>query len=318
MHVALVIAALACATGDARAQQPSDETKNSARVLAEDGERLYGAGDWAGAADRFARARQLLQIPTLDLWLARSLAKQGKLIEAEERYRDAIRGPVTPDASAAVTKAVDDARSELDALRPKIPSLEVVRPQGVGAVTLDGAAVPDALIGVKRPVNPGVHRIEAVGAAPASVTVREGQAVRVVLERARSASSKPPAPAASASTPPVAETARDGSAQRTAGWIGVALGAVGLGAGAVTGVLATSKAGTLDDACDGAECPASAQPDIDAFDAYSTISTASFIGAGIALAIGVTLVLTSTRSVAPQQARLALRVGGGGLRLGSF
>lgn len=68
-----------------------------------------------------------------------------------------------------------DATRELDALAPRIPTV-TIKVSGVSgvsdvsgvSVTLDGAPVPAAALGAKRPVDPGKHLIRAVAGPLAS------------------------------------------------------------------------------------------------------------------------------------------------------
>src|SRR6201999_2886024 len=107
--------------------------------------------DWAAAADRFTRADALCHAPTVTLGLARAQVGLGKLVNAQEIYSRVVHEPIPANASAAFSRAVDDARRELDALGPRVPSV-LINVKGVDApkVTLDGVDVPNAALGVKR------------------------------------------------------------------------------------------------------------------------------------------------------------------------
>jgi hypothetical protein len=285
MRSALAVLVLFALVASSAAAQTSDEaTKNAARALAEEGERLFDAGDYAGAADRFLRAKRLVPVPTLEVWLARALDKQGKLIEAEERYRAALRAELSPDAPDAFQKAVADAERELEQLKRRIPTLKIERRTGVGRVTLDGKAVPDALLGVERPLNPGTHRIEGEGAVARSISVAEGGRALVVLQ-AVSVPSAPPVGRGQEQKP------REDSSLRTPGWIALGVGATALVVGVVTGIVAKNKASDLDQKCDGVDCPPGSQSEIDSFDTYASVSTGAFIGAGVGFALGTTLLV---------------------------
>ena len=60
------------------AEKPSP---TDARTYYHRGNTLYEKGDYAPALDRLNRAYQVVRAPTLCLWLARALAKNGKLVE---------------------------------------------------------------------------------------------------------------------------------------------------------------------------------------------------------------------------------------------
>jgi Flp pilus assembly protein TadD len=68
-----------------------DRERAAARSLASEGVTAYEEGRNAVALEQFQRAYQLAPIPTIGLWLARALAKDGQLVEANERYLAAIR-----------------------------------------------------------------------------------------------------------------------------------------------------------------------------------------------------------------------------------
>lgn len=174
----------------AGAQPVDDQLRATARALADEGMAFYEKKQYAEALDRFDRAASIIQAPTITLHAARSLDKLGRLIEAAERYRTCANAPLEDKAPDAFRAAQEAARTELDALKPRIPSIEIAV-QGPGAaeatVTLDGKPVPKALIGVKSLVNPGDHKIGAMTETHADlqeISVVEKQAARVVLELA--------------------------------------------------------------------------------------------------------------------------------------
>jgi hypothetical protein len=268
------------AAGQSKAP-PDEATRNAARTLAAEGDTLFAKGDYAGAEDRFARGFTLVPAPTIGVRWARALARQGKLIAAEERYVAAVRLELGADAPSAFRTAVDEATRELAELRTRIPKLAIVRARGVGAVRLDGKEVPDALLGVSRPVDPGEHVIEADNATTARVTVAESESKSVDLAPIR------PAPEA-----PADDDA--GAGRRTAGWVAIGFGGIALGVGIVGGVLALGAKGTLDDEC-GSEggCPPEHEGDLDTFRTAGAISTIGFVIGTLGIGTGVVLVLTA-------------------------
>jgi hypothetical protein len=117
--------ALTLAPGRASAQL-SDADKASARALAQQGQDALEKKDFTTAADRFARAGELVHAPTLTLGLARAQVGLGKWIAATETYYRLLHEPVPAAASPVYTKALADARKELAALEPRIPSVTIV------------------------------------------------------------------------------------------------------------------------------------------------------------------------------------------------
>ena len=183
-----VLAAALLATSSAAAQPvSSDEARDQARAIGQEGLSYYDQGMYVDALERFERADAIIHAPTLGLMAARSLEKLGRFVEASERYLAVTRMEVDPKASAVWKQSLVDAAKEREALQPRLASVEIVV-EGEGssgaAVKIDGRALPQALIGAKTPIDPGVHRIEARGSGTYAfdrVTVTESSNARVVL-----------------------------------------------------------------------------------------------------------------------------------------
>lgn len=293
--------------------QPADDafTKSAARSLAQEGDALYEKGDYAAALDRFERARSLIGAPTLDVRRARTLVKLGRLLLAEEQYVQVATSRLPDGAPDAFARAVEEARVELEVLKARIPGLVIERGEGVGPVELDGKPVAEALLGVRVPVDPGDHHLEASGAAPLTVRVKEGETQVVRLEVAP-ASPPPPEGASSWST---------GRAQRVGAIVAFGVGAVGLGLGVGFGAAAIAKKGDLDEVCDAntGDCPLSTQGDIDTYETVGALSTVGFIVAGVGAATGAVLLLTAPSDGAEVSAAVHLVASPfGGALVGSF
>jgi tetratricopeptide (TPR) repeat protein len=218
----------------ASAQPRPDQLRATARSLGEEGIALYEKGSYAEALDRFDRADELVHAPTLGLLAARSLEKLGRLVEAAERYRAVMLVQLDEKAPDAFSEAQATASKELEALRPRIPTLEIVV-EGADAsqsrVTLDGTDVPRAMIGVKTPINPGVHRLEATGPSSSAfkdLNIREKEAARAVLTLA----SQTPKTVTKDAKPEPDKGSKSGSTRRILGItsLGVGGGLVVLGA----------------------------------------------------------------------------------------
>lgn len=109
-----------------------DAARATARRMATAGVEAYQRDDYATAVDKLARAYQVLPVPSIGLWLARALAKQGLLVEAAERYLEVSRLPTTTGDTAVQASAQNEAVTELQALTPRIPSV-VVHVEGAKA-----------------------------------------------------------------------------------------------------------------------------------------------------------------------------------------
>lgn len=179
--------ALLLAAPSASAQPVDAATKSAARGVAEEALKLYDKGDYAGAYEKANRANELVHAPTMALLTARCLEKLGRLVEASEKYLEASRAPLEPGASAAQKSAQTEADKARTALLPRIPSVELALdpPAPDAQVMLDGKEVPAAMVGIKRPIDPGKHSV-AVSRGGASAnqdfTLHESDAVRVVLK----------------------------------------------------------------------------------------------------------------------------------------
>jgi hypothetical protein len=301
-------------------------------------------GRWADCADLMSRAESLVHSPTHLLYMARAYAKLGKLVIARETYNRVIREQLPANAPPAFRAAQADAKKELEALKPRVPYISVVV-QGAGPlpviVTMDGVRVPDALVGVPRPVDPGEHRFQARGEGMESnvntVTVHEGDRETVVLtlkeggglkpgEAGEPPEDAPPAEPASAETKPGQEPqplapeqpggadegvqAEDkGAGLRIGAYAAFGVGAVGLGLGTVFIIQRGSKRSEADDLYSqcAPTCPPATQDEIadldSSADSAGTLATVGFIVGGVGIASGVTLLLLSSKQAPTESAQ---------------
>jgi hypothetical protein len=319
----LFLASLAPASALA---QVSDTDKATARQLTLDGYEALDKKDWATAADRFTRADGLYHAPTVTLGLARAQVGLGKLVTAQELYSRVVHETIPANASAAFTRAVDDARRELDALTPRVPSVVItVKGSAAPKVTVDGVEVPNAALGVKRPADPGKHvvRAQGVGVSPVDVTVTlvEGKSETVAIELKPGPGGLPPAivappppppgvvplppqPNLGPATPPPGVTpdqgGSSGSPRKTIGFAGIGVGAAGLVLGGVMGGLALGKHADLLKTCPLGHCipgtEGTNQANIDSYHTFGLVSTIGFIAGGALAATGVILVVTAPKA----------------------
>jgi hypothetical protein len=179
--------ALVLAAPSASAQPVDAATKSAARGVAEEALKLYDKGDYAGAYEKANRANDLVHAPTMALLTGRCLEKLGRFVEASEKYLEASRDPLDAGASAAQKSAQTEADKARAALMPRIPSVELALdpPAPDAQVTLDGKAVPPAMVGIKRPIDPGKHSVAVSRggqSAGQDFTLKEADSVRVVLK----------------------------------------------------------------------------------------------------------------------------------------
>lgn len=294
-----LLAALALCGGPSRlaAQPVDDATRATARELGMAGVEAYQAGNYAAAREKLDKAYGALKVPSLGLWSARALAQLGQLIEASERYLEVTRLEVSSGDVAVQKRAQAEAATEREALLLRIPSivvqLETLDPSQV-TVLLDGTRIPNSLLGERRPVNPGPHRLEASQnehRSKVEITLEEGAHETVRLDLSSSAAgtrvSKPDTQSVIRPDAPAAS----GISLRTIGLVVGSVGVVGLGVG--TGFAVRAKAldadAKADGHCDSTGCDATGRPrNLQALQA-ADISTVSFIAGGVLLAAGVTL-----------------------------
>jgi hypothetical protein len=315
----------------ATAQPIDDATRNAARELAHRAGEAYKKGDYETAQDLYHRSYALVPAPTLSLREARALVKLGRLVEAAEAYVRTTRTSLESDSPKPFREAVQQAYDELGKLRPQIPQLKIVvkgktKDDGQLAVKMDGKRVSPALIGVAGPADPGTHKLtaktESGASASGTITLKAGETKSVELDLDHTNLKAPGSTATTPTTPkdsnpkPVTPppggdmngTSKRGSMQRTLGFVGLGVGAAGLGAGIVTGLMATSRYKSAEDECPAHRCVDGSQgaKDLDAFRSLRTVSTIGYVVGGVGIAAGVTLLLTAPESKPAAEAHAAL------------
>lgn len=295
------------AAGSPAAWADKGDDRAAARVLADAGFAHFQAGRYAQAVASFEAAEARFHAPTNLLFLARSLASGGRLLQARTVYRRLTGAALDPSAPAAFHKALEDGRGELRALEERLPSVLVVvrgAPAGRAArVTIDDVAVvPDVL---ERPIalDPGEHTIVAdVDGAQASAHVRLGggstpERVELLLSPTPSA---PPAGAPGGALAP-----------STSPWAKAAfgVGGVGLALGIGTGAASLTTVAHLKSLCPTNPCDPSNAYLADRARALGTTSTVAFVVGTAAAGAGVVLLAALPRhaSVSVGPGRLMLR-----------
>ena len=177
----LSAALLAAATVSAQAPAGTSE-RALARSLFHQGIECLDAGDLPCAAEHFARSQDLRPSPVVAYNLASVLAQLGRVVHAAELLRWVRR---SPNANAEVREA---AGSLLDEVTPRIAHwvLEVDGTPTGARFFLDGRALPEQAVGVRAPIDPGEHRVEArrgeTTVVEASFSVAERGQAQVTLD----------------------------------------------------------------------------------------------------------------------------------------
>jgi hypothetical protein len=316
----VVVAAALLLAGTAHAQSSENTERAAARKLGYAGVEAFQAENYAAASEKLEKAYAVLRVPSLGLWSARALVKQGKLVEAVNRYSE-IAGLTNTGADAGAQRdAQADALSELGTTQALIPSLAIriegAQPSTV-ELTVDGARVSSQLAGEAMPLNPGPHTITAssgAARATAQVTLAPKDQKDVLLRlEAPAKTSAPALSVVDGSTPATDSSAsRPSSTRRTLGWVLVGGGAAGLVVGGVTGGLALSKRSKLDEnpSCkDDHSCPPSLQGDVDSLNQMRHVSTIAFIAGGALAAAGAVVLITTPKATATSTALLVSPTG---------
>lgn len=326
LPIALPAAVAAQAASEAQVVvEPPLAVVEQARALFAEATALARQGDWAGARERFRRSAELRPhaVTTYDIaYCERAL---GHATQARALFRAALAARDTQGQLELSTDMLEVARGYVAELEREVGRVDVSLSTHDALLSVDGAPLElsdeqDAgravlLGGTRAPsvaepvpaafvllIDPGRHvlAISRNGGRPREVVVDAVLGARAHVELAL-APLEPSRVTLQAPTPmhsPFARSQRSDAPARISpvAYVAFGVGAVALASGAVTGTLAAVDEGELRDACKGKVC---AGPDGDALDRARTladVSTASFVAAGIGLAIGGALwLLTDQR-----------------------
>jgi hypothetical protein len=309
----LLVAGSLLLAAPARAQSASD--KAAAEALFHEGRKLFDAGNYPAACAKLAESERLDPAPGTLLNLAGCYEKNGQTASAWATFKEA--------ASASHQKGRTDweelARTRAAALEPNLSRLTitVLAPSTDGLQVLrDGAVVGQAELGTAIPVDPGTHVIDATApkrtAFHQSVDVAGsgGSQTVSVPELAVDAGAGSAGGGESGGTSP-------GSTQRLVGLVVTGAGVVGIGIGAVFGVIAMNKENSaLNGNCTGDRCnQQGVQLGQDAHSA-ATASTIAFGVGAAAVAGGLALYFLAPKN--PSTPTVGLRASAlpGGASLG--
>lgn len=267
---------------------PSLSDRETARTLMDDGDKKRDAGDLKGALASYEKADVLMKVPTTGIEVARTQIALGMLLEARETLNRIVKSPVKPGEPAPFTAARKQAEQLNADLASRIPSVLVVpanaEPGQPVAISVDGEEIPAAAATVPRKINPGDHVAVAKSGAlekkvEFTIAEKENKTVDVDLK-----DQPPPPPAPVVVAPPKPAMSKG----KLLMFGGFGLAAVGIGVGAVTGIMSISKTSDIkDNHCVGDKCTPDQADAIDSAKTLGNISTVAFIVGGVGVGAGV-------------------------------
>lgn len=287
-------------TTAAQAGPADPQAKALADALFADAQKDFSDGKHAQACNKFEQVIRLDDTLGGRLQLAICYEKINKLASASALYAEVERigspSNVKKDQDAAAIAQKLHAE-----LKPRIPQLEIVVSAPLRTirgleVKQNGTTIPESLWNQPVPVDMGRLAIEvtAPGRAPWRTSIEINREAQLGSKPFRIEVQEPPVSAGSAGT--------NASPARTVGYVGITLGAAGLGVGAVLGGLAISKNGEskegnhcqTDNVCDSVGKPIRREAL-----ALANGSTIAFIVGGALLGSGIILVATSSKAKTP-------------------
>lgn len=292
----------------ATAQPPADDgaVKERAKALFGQGREAFKARDFKKALELFRESEATYPAAGTRLNIALTLKELGKLAEAMEVL----------DALVAELPADDRRRkiavSTRDAMAKHVPLL-AIRPAATisenAEVSFDGVPLPPSELGAERRVNPGRHTV--LVRAPDhhdkryDISLEPGEKRTLTIEVGLPVDKRAPPPLESGEMPgPQSDPVLIGL-----GITALVLGAGGIAGGAITGAMALSNKGELDDTCpDPALCTEAGVALADEGQTLTTASTILFIGGGVFATVGV--VLTIVGATAGPQTEVAVTPNG--------
>ena len=293
--------------GPAFAQRSATDIE-TARQLYNQGTELRDKGDLKGALEKLKAAHALGNTPITGVELCKTHAALAQPVEAREVCLSVGRIPPlagetarSQDARNEAARIAEDMRAKIAIVRLHITGV----PQGrEPTVIVDGATVPIAALGEGRAVDPGKHDVSArIGNGPetrSQVDLAPGESKDITLPV--TAPPEPPPGAAPAPLPPPGYEQGPAPPPRSHS-NGLATGAfivggIGVGVGAIAGIVALSDKSSLDDKCTNKQCGVPDHDSLDTAKRWGNISTAFFIVGGVGLATGLiaTLAAPSERS----------------------
>lgn len=283
-----------------------EEAVVRARLTADEAFKAFDLGQFEKAGQLLLSANVIAKSPTLALYAARALVAQNKLLEASEQYQQATTLPATGTGEKLESQRQSqrEAHAEHEKLLSKTPKLAVIV-QGIVpnevTVFLDGLPMAAQQLGTTQAVNPGTRSIVAISGERRiveEVTLLVGDTKSVVLRFAPRQDAPNVLHSGSSHRDSKSQVPTATTHHFTIAWGFLGLGALGLGTGAVAGLMAMARADNLrENGCDDrGHCYDDQASAIRSYQVLQTTSATGYIVGGLSLAAGGTLLLLAPRA----------------------
>lgn len=301
------LAMLVAGAGDSLAQTKSE--RDMARALMDEGDAKVETKDYEGALRAYRAAHTIMNVPTTGIEVARVEAELGRLVAARKVALEIAQMAPKPGEPKPFVEARAEAQKLAASLEARIPTLTIqfegVSPSAPVELKIDGVLVPSEEVRAAHPLDPGKHDVSAVASGVPAVSkqieLAESQRLSITLSLGRGSS---------------VETPSHGLSPLV--YVGFGVGGAGLIAGAITGGLSLSAAGSVEDLCPGGVCPtqstlAEANPQNDKALLLANVSNVAFALGVVGVGVGVAGIFLSGDKKADQTAALRVTVGPTGL-----
>lgn len=307
---------------DAGAVTP--EEKAAAREAATAGIHAFQEGNYDASLDLLHKAEQIMHAPPHLIYIARAHAAKGEYVLAREALMTLVNEVLPPDAPAAFHDAQAAGQILKSEVEPKIARL-LIRVEGAdGPVVLrvDGKVLPEAVMGLPYPVDPGIRTVVAESGNASKceefVTALEGQTQEVTLELTppppveKPAPAPPPPPAPEAKEPPPMK-----STTHPLVYAGFGTAAAGILVGAITGAMSIAQTNTARaEYCNGNSCSPAAGSALGEANTLANVSNVAFALAVVGAGAGVVGLLMPVKA-APRTSSTSAALPRGGLTVWS-
>lgn len=292
--LAFIVASTACFAA------PDAADTKAALEKFKQAQKRFEAKDYAPALELARAALEITGSPNARLYVGRALRELGQLAEAhaelDRTLRDA-REAANKDPKYEPTR--DSAAAELALLDQRVGKVIVALvdpPPGV-KVELNGKVLDTTQVGQPVAVAPGDVLARARGdgarAVEKQIQIAAGATQTITLVfRETAAGATAPVDTAKPPTDAGAPSKKSGGTLRTAGYVVAGVGVVGIAVFAITGSMANSKYGELEDGCGSTRCSDPKYADtVDSGKRLETIANVSLIAGGVGLLAGGALIV---------------------------